>query len=52
MFFKIGVKKFAVLTGKHLRWSAFLILTIKTPERRHRRLSGVFIVKFERPATL
>ena len=24
-----------------------LILTIKTPERRHWRLSGVFIIRFE-----
>ena len=29
------------------RCEVYLILTIKTPERRHWRVSGVFIVKFE-----
>ena len=54
------LKNFANFTGKHLRWSLFLeslgwslwgILRIKTPERPHWCLSGVFTVNF-RPATL
>ena len=33
MFFKIGVlKNFAIFTGKHLRWSLFLINKVAGPQ--------------------
>ena len=48
MFFKIGVlKNFAILTGKYLRWSLFLIkLTPKTPKTLQHRCFLVNIAKF------